>query len=108
MGSPRSLCNKKEFHKNVQGTLDWQMHESQSLSCVVWKDKRPVLLLFTHSKSIVFEVEVVPSVPQRNIEERPVIEISLVHLEYTTSMQGINVMDHLCSNYSLQVRTYKW
>ena len=108
VGLPHFLCNTKECHKNVQGTFDWQMHESRSLSCVVWKDKRPVLLLSNHSKPIVFEGKVVPSVPQRNGEEKPMIETSPLHLEYTTSMRSIDIAHHLCSNHSSQARTHKW
>ena len=55
MGLQLALSNAKEFHKKVQRTLDWRMHQSQCLSHVVWKDKRSILLLSTYSKPIVLE-----------------------------------------------------
>ena len=42
-----------------------------------------------HSKPVVSKDEVVPSVPRRNGEERPMIETSPLHLEYTTSMRSV-------------------
>ena len=63
VGLPCALCNTKEFHKIIQKTLDWCTHDTRSLSCMVWKDKRPILLLSIHSKPIVSEGEVVPKCP---------------------------------------------
>ena len=76
------------------------MHQSQILSCRVRKDKRPILLLSIHSKPVVLEGEVVPSVLQRNGKDRPMIHTSLMHLKYTTSLYNVVVADHLQSNYS--------
>jgi hypothetical protein len=108
VGLPADLANTREFDKNVQGTLNWRMHESRKLSCVVWKDKKSILLLSTHAKPIVSMGEETPTVPRRNSEDRPLIDTSPVHLEYTTSMWGVDVADHVRSNYSCQVRTHKW
>jgi hypothetical protein len=69
VGLPLQLANTREFDKNVQGTLDWRMHDSKKVSCVVWKDKKPVLLLSTHAKPIVLEGEEIPRVPCRNGED---------------------------------------
>jgi hypothetical protein len=69
VGLPLQLANTKEFDKNIQSTLDWRMHDSKKVSCVVWKDKKPVLLLSTHAKPIVLEGEEIPRVPCRNGED---------------------------------------
>jgi hypothetical protein len=74
----------------------------------VWKDKKPVLLLSTHAKPIVSEGEEIPRVPRRNGEDRPMMKTSPVHLEYTNNMRGVDIADHIRSNYSCQVRTHKW
>jgi hypothetical protein len=108
VGLPLQLANTKEFDKNIQGTLDWRMHDSKKVSCVVWKDKKPVLLLSIHAKPIVSEGEEIPRVPRRNGEDRPMIKTSPVHLEYTNDMRGVDVADHIRSNYSCQVRIHKW
>lgn len=46
--------------------------------------------------------------PRRNGAERPQIATSPAHLEYTTHMRGVDVIDHLRSSYSCQTRTHKW
>ena len=35
IGLPIELEDTKEFNNNVQGTLDWRVHDSRKLSCVV-------------------------------------------------------------------------
>jgi hypothetical protein len=108
VGLSMQLSNTKEFNKNVQGTLDWRMHDSRKLSCVVWKDKKSILLLSTHAKPIVTEGEEIPTISRRNGEDRPLIKTSPVYLEYTNNMRRVDVADHVRSNYSCQVRTHKW
>jgi hypothetical protein len=108
IGLPLQLSDTKEFNKNIQGTMDWRMHDSRKHSCVVWKDKKSVLLLSTHAKPIVLEGEETPTVPCRNGEYQPDIKTSPIHLEYTNNMRGVDVADHVQSNYSCQVRTHKW
>jgi hypothetical protein len=49
VGLPLVLKDTKSFKRVPQGTLDWRMHESRRISCVLWKNKRPVLLISTHS-----------------------------------------------------------
>ena len=44
IGLPMVLKNTKAFKRSSQGTTEWQMHQSRSISCVMWKDKKPVLL----------------------------------------------------------------
>jgi hypothetical protein len=95
IGLPSELVDTKEFNKNVQRTMNWRMHESQKVSCVVWKDKKSVLLLSTHAKPVPSEAEEIPTVPRRNGAERPDIKTSPVHLEYTTNMRGVDVADHI-------------
>jgi hypothetical protein len=108
IGLRSELADTKEFNKNVQGTMNWRMYESHKVSCVVWKDKKSVLLLSTHAKPVPSEGEEIPTIPRRNGAERPDIKTSPVHLEYTTNMRGVDVADHIRSNYSSQVRTHKW
>ena len=108
VGLPLQLTNTKEFDKNIQSTLDWRMHDSKKVSWVVRNDKKPVLLLSTHAKPIVSEGKEIPRVPCRNGEDRPMIKTSPIHSKYTNNMRGVDVVDHIWSNYSCQVRTHKW
>ena len=105
---PMQLSDTKEFNKNVQGTMDWHMHDSKEVSCVVWKDKKLVLLLSTHAKPIVLEGEEIPTMSRRNGEDQPLIKTSPVHLEYTNHMRRVDVTNHVRSIYSYQLRTHKW
>jgi hypothetical protein len=46
------------------------MHEGRGMSCVVWRDKCPILLIFTHEKPIGFLHILIDEVSQRNIPIR--------------------------------------
>jgi hypothetical protein len=108
---PRELKNLKEWNNTMQGTMGWRMHADRGISCVVWKDKRPILLISTHAMPIQFPCihpMYITTVPRRNGSEREIIQTSPVHLEYTTHMWGINVADQLRASYSCQTRSHKW
>jgi hypothetical protein len=49
-----------------QGTLEWRMHESQHISSILWKDKKPVLLLSTSSIPIGFPCMPIDTIPKWN------------------------------------------
>jgi hypothetical protein len=78
------------------------------MACVLWKDKKPVLLLSTHAIRIGYPCMPVPTVPRRNGAERENIMTLPVYLEYTTHMRGVDVADQLRASYSTQNRTHKW
>ena len=42
---PSHLKNMKAWKRCDQGHIEWSMHDSRSLSCVMWNDKCLVLLL---------------------------------------------------------------
>ena len=50
----------------------------------------------------------VPSVSQKHVGKRPMIDTSPVHMKYTTSMRGVDVVNYLRSSYSSQVQIHKW
>jgi hypothetical protein len=84
------------------------MHENKGISCVMWKDKCPVLLLSTHAIPIGFPCKPVDTVLQRHGTIREDIPTSPVLLEYTTFMRGVDVADQLRASYSSQTRSHKW
>jgi hypothetical protein len=108
IGIPSALKNTKAFSRVPQGTLDWRMHESRSMSSVLWKDKKPVLLLSTSAIPIGFPCMPVDTVPQRNGAVCEAIPTSPMHVEYTTHMRGVDVADQLWASYSTQNRSHKW
>ena len=109
MGLLDVLKNAKVFKKSAQGTLEWRMHESRQLSAIRWKDKKPVVIIFSHAVPIQFPYQYpVVSVPRRNGSIREEIQTSPMHLEYTTHMHGVDVADQLRASYSCQTRSHKW
>jgi hypothetical protein len=107
VGLPLELANTTKFNKNVQGTMNWRMHETWRVNCVVWKNKKLMLLLSTYAKLVPSKVEKIPEVPWWNGVERPQIKTSSVHLVYINNMRGVDVANHIRSNYYSQVRTHK-
>jgi hypothetical protein len=84
IGIPSTLKDTKTFSRMPQGTLDWRMHESRSMSSILWKNKKPVLLLSTSTIPIGFPCVPVDTVPRRNGAVRETIPTSPMHVEYTT------------------------
>jgi hypothetical protein len=108
VGLPLELKNTRAFNNVPQGTLEWRMHETRGISSIVWKDKRPVLLLSTYAMPIGYPCVKVDTVPHQNGAIREDVMTSPMHLEYTTHMRGIDVADQLRASYSCQTRSHKW
>lgn len=71
------------------------MHESRKTACAIWKDKKAVLLLSTHARRVSLSYEVIPTIPHRNIAIKSLISTLPTHLEYSTHMWGVDVVDLL-------------
>lgn len=48
-GLPPCLINKMDNAKHEQGWSNCRMHNNSKVCCLVWNDKKPVLLLSTHA-----------------------------------------------------------
>jgi hypothetical protein len=92
IGIPSHLKNTRMWRRCEQGHLEWAMHASRELSCVMWKDKCPVLLISTHALPIGFPCVPVDKVPRRNGTIREMVLTSPMLLEYTTFMRGVDVL----------------
>jgi hypothetical protein len=66
MELPLALKNRGAFRNAPHGTLEWKMHRGRKMACVLWKDKKLVLLLSTHVISIEYLCMSVPTVLRRN------------------------------------------
>jgi hypothetical protein len=66
-----------------------------------------VLMISTHARPLAFPCEIV-EVPRRVGAMRKKIQTSPVHLEYTTYMRGVDVADHVRTNYTSMGRSHKW
>jgi hypothetical protein len=108
IGLSSHLKNTRTWRKCEQGHLEWAMHRTRGLSCVMWKDKCQVLLILTHALLIGFPCMPLHTVPRRNGAVREVVPTSPVLLEYTTFIRGVDVVDQLRASYSSQSRSHKW
>jgi hypothetical protein len=108
IGLPSNLKNMKAWRRCDQGHIEWAIHESRCLSCVMWKDKCPVLLISTHANPIGFPYMPCDEVPHWNGPVREKIPTSPMLIEYTTFMRGVDVADQLRASYSSQSRSHKW
>ena len=109
VGLLSALKNTQAFKNMEQGTTIWRMHNSRSISYVMWKDKKLVLLLSTHATPIQALCErPLVFVPRRRGAVRENIQTSPVLQEYTRFMHGVDVVDQLHASYSCQVRSHKW
>jgi hypothetical protein len=89
IGLPKILADISTLNSSQQGSLEWRMHDSQTIAGVAWRDKKTVHLLSTHARPVVVEGEERPTVPRCNGAVRETVPISSVHLEYTTHMRGV-------------------
>ena len=78
------------------------------MASVIWKDKKPVLLLSTHAIPIDYLCMPLSTVPRRVGTIQKDIMASLMHLEYTTHKRGVDVTNHLQAFYSTQNCIHKW
>jgi hypothetical protein len=108
IGLPLHLKNTKAWRRCDQGHTEWAMHDSRCKSCVMWKDKCPVLLLSIHANPIGFPCVPCDEVPRWNGVVREKIPTSPMLLEYTTYTRGVDVADQLQASYSSQSRSHKW
>jgi hypothetical protein len=90
IGLPLALKNTNAFRNISQVTLEWRMHKSCQIASVLWKDKKPVLLLSTHANSIGYPCMLVPTILRRNGTVREDIMTSPMLLEYTTHICGVD------------------
>jgi hypothetical protein len=95
IGLPSHLKNTRAWKRCDQGHIEWAMHDSRLMSCIMWKDKCPVLLISTHANPIGFPCVPHDEVPHRNGTIREQIPTSPMLLEYTTFMRGVDVADQL-------------
>ena len=71
------------------------MHDSWGVSCIMRKDKCPILLLSIHASLIQAPCEVRNTIPRRHGAVRNEIFTSPVLLEYMKYMRGVDVADQL-------------
>jgi hypothetical protein len=108
IGILSNLKNAKAWKRSEQGQIEWAMPNNRGLSCVMWKDKCPVLLISTHANPIGFPCVPRDEVPCRNGTIRENIPTSPMLLEYTTYMRGVDVADQLRTSYSSQSQSHKY
>lgn len=66
IGLPLTLKIRGTFKNVLQGTLEWKMYQTRKMASILWKDKKPILLLFTHAIPIGYLCMPVSTVLRRN------------------------------------------
>jgi hypothetical protein len=107
IGLPSNLKDTKSWKRIAQGHIEWAMHDSRSMSSVMWKDKCLVLLISTHAQPIGFSYMPVDEVPRSNGAIKEQIPMPPMLLEYTTFMRGVDVADQLRASHSSQSHSKK-
>lgn len=82
--------------------------ESCKMFCIIWEDKKSVILLSIHAMLRGFLCITIETVLRRNRGVQDDIMTSWPHLEYTTRMRRVDVADQLRASYSTQNYSYKW
>ena len=93
IGLPLHLKSKQAFKRIEQGHMEWVMHKNQAILCIMWKDKCLVLLFATYSIPICTPCEVGDTVPRKHGAMRDHIFTSLMLVEYTKHMKGVDGAD---------------
>ena len=71
------------------------MHASKGLACIMWKDKRPIILISTYAVPVqppCVHSDLLAKVPRQNGVVREAIYTSPIHFEYTTFIKGVDVL----------------
>ena len=97
LGLLSHLKNARAFKRVPQGHMEWAMHDSRGICCVMWKDKCPILLLSIHSTPIRAPCEVKDTVPKRHEAVRNEIFTTVVLVEYTKYMRMLRINYGLCT-----------
>ena len=105
---PSYLKNTRAFRRVAQGHMEWAMHDFRGVSCIMWKDKCPILLLSTHAPPIRAPYEVRDTVPRRHGAVTNEIFTSPVLLEYTKYIRGVDVAVQLWASYTCHKQSHKW
>jgi len=108
VGLPKALSQRKIFAAEPQGTVAWRMHASRRISCVVWVDRKHVLLLSSFHTPLPPPGEDWPTVPRRRGGEEKQVVTSPVLKGYIEFMRGVDVHDQMRGAYTSQVRSPKW
>ena len=98
----------KEFNKMEHRSLDWCMHNSWRILCVLWKDKQPVLLISTSATPTGYLCILVDIVPRRSGVICNQILTLPVLVQCTTHIQGVDVANQYRAAYSSQTWLHKW
>ena len=108
IGIPSAFKDTQTFSRMPQKTLDWQMHESRSMSSVFWKDKKLVPLFSASAILIGFSCVPADMGPRQNGAMCEAIPTSSMHVEYTTHICGVDVANQLQALYSIHNQSHKW
>lgn len=102
IGFPSALCGfKKGDHP--KSTLFWQMHSSGLMAATTWFDSKPVSFLRTSADPVG------PGIALRWSQGvREEVETTPQQVEYQTHMRGVDLIDQMRRDYTVQYHSRKW
>jgi len=108
IGLSKALAQKQQYANEPQETIAWCMHSSRQIGCVVWVDRKAMLLLSSYFTLLPRLGEECPIVPRWMHSEEKQIVMSHVHKGYMKFMRGVVIADQMHGAYTSQVRSHKW
>lgn len=107
-GFPTSLGGlSKKSHLPPRGTLMVKMHRNRQVAAVCWIDNKPVWLLSSTTDPIDPAARAERWL-RSNYRERAQFPTSPILLEYQRNMRGVDVVDQLRGEYTVQLQSQKW
>jgi len=91
---------KKKLKLKQQETKTWV--KGDSMTCLVWQDKRQVLMLSTYYNGSVQEIE------RRTKKGPEKVSKPTMIIDYTQNMGGVDRADHYISSYAFMKKSLKW
>ena len=109
-GFPPSLAglqSKSKVNMPPRGHLNVRMHRSRQVAAVCWVDSKPVWLLSTATEPIGTAARAARWI-RGNFSSRVEFATSPILLEYQRYMRGVDVLDQMRQEYSVQLQSHKW
>jgi hypothetical protein len=66
IGLPLHLKNTRAWTRCEEGHIEWALHESRDINCIIWRNKCPVLLISSRAIPIGFPCMPVDTMPRRH------------------------------------------
>lgn len=104
--------NRKGLPAEVKKKMKLKQNEvvayksADQIMCLVWQDKRPVLMLSTYHNASTQTIQ--RRQKTNGVMEEVDIQKPVVIIDYTAKMGAVDRADHLCTSYNFCRKSLKW